>query len=80
MREVIPDEVDHVGDVEEMLAYYHDITDDPGEIMLYAMDAAPDGFADICRDLGATWLIHGVVSTDDTREENLERIRDGPPT
>lgn len=79
MRRVIPDEPAHEDDVREMLTYYHDLTDDPGEIMLYSPAAAPPDFDETCRRLGATWLIHSVLEPDLESEENIERIRRGPP-
>lgn len=79
MRRVIPDEPNHEEDVREMLRYYHDQADDPGEIMLYALDSAPEHFDELCRDLGATWMIHGIADSDADKEANLKRIRQGPP-
>lgn len=79
MRRVIPDDPAHNEEVKEMLTYYHDLTDDAGEIILYSVGDESSGFAELCRDLGATWLIHGAVDPDADHEENLDRIRQGPP-
>lgn len=79
MRRVIPDEPTHEEDVREMLQYYYNHADDPGEIILYALDSAPQNFNELCSDLGATWLIHDAVDQDLGKEENVERIRQGPP-
>lgn len=79
MRRVIPDEPTHEKEVEEMLTYYHNLTDDPGEIMLYAVGDDSSGFVETCRALGATWLIHGITEPTESREENLNRIRQGSP-
>jgi len=80
MREVVPDEPAHEEEVREMLSYYRDLTDDPGEVMMLAGNPTlPPDFDEICRDLGATWLIHNPIDVSVGREENLERIRDGPP-
>lgn len=80
MREVIPDEPSHDEEVREMLEYYHGITDDPGEVvMLVTRPSLPPDFAETCRELGATWLIHSRLDGDLDPDENLERIREGPP-
>lgn len=80
MRDVIPDEPDHESEVREMLDYYQDLTDDPGEVILPATSATlPDDFTETARELGATWLVHGPVDSDDTMEANLDRLREGPP-
>lgn len=79
MRRIIPDEPAHEQEVEEMLTYYQDMADDPGEVMIYSVGDDSSDFTELCRNLGATWLIHGIVGPDLGREENLNRIRQGPP-
>ena len=73
------------GTIEEetraLVEYYGDQTDDPGEILLpIDVPEAPADFADLCRDLGATWLLTSDLLEGDGHEENLDRIHDGPPT
>lgn len=67
-------------ELREMLAFYRDVADDPGEILLPidVPEAGPD-FADVCRELGATWLLTTSLLAPDDHEGNLERIREGPP-
>lgn len=80
MREVIPETPAHEEEVREMLGFYHGLTDDPGEvIMLVTSSDLPEHFTDICRELGATWLIHGEVGSSLDFEANMARIREGPP-
>lgn len=57
-------------ELQDLLAYYHSLADDPGEIFL--PDRADDEYRQICRDLGATWMFSLNVST-------LEELRRGPP-
>lgn len=79
MRAVIPDEPNHEEEIREMLGYYRDHADDPGEIvMLVSRPDLPEEFPDICRELGATWLIHSPLDATLSEAENLDRIRDGP--
>ena len=56
------------------LDYYHEVADDPGEILVPALD--PDdhpAYRDACEAHGVTWLL----STLDTAD--VEAVRDGPP-
>lgn len=80
MRSVIPDEPATEEEVRDMVAYYEDQCEDPGEIILPVdVPAAPPDFAQLCEELGATWLLHNPIQGDATTDENLRRIRDGPP-
>lgn len=66
--------------LEDMITYYREVADDPGEIMLPTdLPGEPDDFVNVCRDLGATWLIQYRLLEADSHEANLERIRAGPP-
>lgn len=79
MQEVIPDEPAHREEIREMLSYYQDLTNDPGEIILLGGGQIVTGeFLEECRDLGMTWLLHHHVEPDDNKEANMERIRAGP--
>lgn len=62
-----------------LLDYYHELTNDPGEIVLPVdSPAVPPDFAGTCRELGATWLLTtGLLEADNA--VNVERIRAGPP-
>lgn len=67
-------------EVRDLIAYYQDQTDTPGEILLpIDVPEAPDDFAETCRDFGATWLLTSHLLDGESHEANLERIRAGPP-
>lgn len=67
-------------EVQDLVSYYRNQTDEPGDILLpIDVPEAPDDFADTCRDLGATWLLTTDLLDGESHEENLERIRAGPP-
>lgn len=57
-------------ELRELLTYYHQLTDDPGEIFL--PDRPDDSYRELCRELGATWLFA-------THIRDLAGIRQGPP-
>ncbi len=68
-------------EVTAMLEYYRSHTDEPGEILLpIDLPEAPEDFPDTCRDLGVTWFLTSNLLDGDSHEENLARIREGPPT
>jgi ABC-type amino acid transport substrate-binding protein len=67
-------------ELREMMAYFDGLTDDPGEVILpIDPPEAPADFAEVCKEVGATWLLTTDLLEDDTHEGNLERIREGPP-
>lgn len=81
MRDVVPAEPSHGTEVREMLSYYHDLTGDPGEVILSTgFPSLPADFIETCRGLGATWIRHGLIDPGLDHETNLQRIREGPPT
>lgn len=62
----------------ELLEYYHDIAEDPGEILLPSVPVDDEAaFLDEMADLGVTW----ALSTDlgEELDEMRASIRDGPP-
>lgn len=64
----------------DVLKYYRGLTDEPGDIVLPVdPPEAPPDFAETCVELGATWLLTTSLLADDDHEQNLERIRAGPP-
>lgn len=68
-------------ELRDMMEYYHSLTDTPGEIILPGDPTdAPDGYAETCAELGATWLLATNRFDPDQSDQNLERIRSGPPT
>lgn len=70
----------HTEEVQSMLEYYHDVTEDPGEILLRVdLPNTPDGFVDLCREFGVTWLLSTPVDGSESFEQNVARISEGPP-
>lgn len=63
-------------EVREMLSYYHEIADDPGDILIPMVPTDDQqSFLELCNDLGVTWLLTtDVVGPDATTE-----LREGPP-
>lgn len=66
--------------VRDIVAYYREHADDPGEIVV-PVDSPemPSDFAAKAAELGATWLLSTSLLEDDDHAANLERIRAGPP-
>lgn len=58
-------------EVRESLAYYDDIADDPGDVLIPELPGE-DVSTEELEDLGVTWQLA-------TRDVDDERIRDGPP-
>ena len=54
-----------------LVAYYHEVADSPGEIVLPRERHDPD-FDALCHELGATWLLTAYVV-------DIDGIRQGPP-
>lgn len=79
-RDLIERQRSHEEEVRAMLEYYHDVTDEPGEILLRVdMPNTPEGFVDLCQELGVTWLLSTPVDDSASVEQNVERISEGPP-
>lgn len=78
IQEAIARQRSNEEEVREMLSYYHDIADNPGEIILPTYHG-PNDFRDVCRELGATWLLSRRLDPTKTRTETLDAIRAGPP-
>jgi alkanesulfonate monooxygenase SsuD/methylene tetrahydromethanopterin reductase-like flavin-dependent oxidoreductase (luciferase family) len=65
--------------VRDIVAYYRDLADEPGEVVVPIDEAEmPPDFAETAAELGATWLLSTHLLDDDGHEQNLERIRAGP--
>ncbi len=63
--------------VRELLAYYRMLSEDPGEVMLLAdPPGASPAYAELCRELGVTWLI--TAKWNGSWAIDLDRIRSGP--
>lgn len=66
-------------EVRELMKYYRDVADEPGEVFLPADPPhRTDGWLNQCEELGATWA---VTRPRESGQWNLtmERVRDGPP-
>lgn len=68
----------HKAEIQALVDYYRNLTDDPGDIVLIDVPSTPPDFIDFCRDLGVTWLL-SLVDASASPTENVERIRHGPP-
>lgn len=80
IQEAVAQQRSHEEEVQEMLEYYRSITDEPGEIALPVdWPNMPPEFIDVCRDFAVTWMLHRSVTASNTRSENLDVIREGPP-
>lgn len=67
-------------ELQEMVAYYRAVADQPGDIFLPVNPSGIDAAAlDRYRELGITWLAMGVFQPDDGHEARIARIRQGPP-
>lgn len=79
IQRAVADQRSNEAEVRDMLDFYRNQTDDPGEIVLpIDMSGLPSDFLDICRDVGATWALSAPVDPDESVEANVERIRKGP--
>lgn len=79
-RGLIEEQRSHDEEVREMLEYYHGVTDDAGEILLRVdLPSTPEGFGELCAELGVTWLLSSPIDDDASPEVNMERLRKGPP-
>lgn len=67
-------------DLNELLAYYGEVTEEPGEVFLYVdAPSLTAGTVESYRELGVTWLASDVISASASAEENLAAVRRGPP-
>jgi hypothetical protein len=67
-------------DLREMVAYYREVADQPGDIFLLVDPSALDSATlDRYRELGITWLAMDVFRPDDGHEARIEQIRQGSP-
>jgi alkanesulfonate monooxygenase SsuD/methylene tetrahydromethanopterin reductase-like flavin-dependent oxidoreductase (luciferase family) len=67
-------------DLQDLITYYRDEADEPGEVFLY-VDGQATTAARVARyrELGVTWLASDVISARRSTADNLEAIRRGPP-
>lgn len=68
-------------EVREMVEYYLDRTDEPGEILLPADPPhGDDNWLSFCRDVGVTWTYTRCLDAEGNWDLSMERVRRGPPT
>lgn len=69
-------------ELREMMGFYHDVADEPGDVLLGADYPETDpAFPDWCAELGVTWLL--TTGNEADREGvriDEELVRAGPPT
>lgn len=64
----------------DMLEYYHEVADQPGEIFLQKdLPNTFDGFRDVCSRYDVTWLLTSTIDVGADYDRYMERIRRGPP-
>ncbi len=70
----------HGEQVGELVDYYLSLTDTPGDIVLLAdpVDAGSE-YTELCKKLGATWLLTTTIGESGTYSLDKQRIQDGPP-
>lgn len=79
IQDAVAQQRSHEEELQEMVEYYRTVADGSGEIVLYESSSTPPDFVDLCRNLGATWILSSSVDGSATPSENVERIREGPP-
>lgn len=64
----------------ELMAYYHDVTDDPGELILdlHPPDASQE-YVDAALELGVTWFLTTHRNEGQLAVLDEEQVRAGPP-
>jgi alkanesulfonate monooxygenase SsuD/methylene tetrahydromethanopterin reductase-like flavin-dependent oxidoreductase (luciferase family) len=67
-------------DLQDLIAYYREVADAPGEVFLY-VDGRTLTAERVARygELGVTWLASSAISAARSTEENLAAVRRGPP-
>lgn len=69
-----------VEEITDIIAYYEDVADEPGDILIpIDVPGAPDDIVERCDSLGVTWTLTTTLLTDEAHATNLDRISDGPP-
>lgn len=67
-----------LAEVRAALDFYHDVADDPGEVVLPSIPGeAPEDYLPTYEELGATWTL--TIDPDDREAEVTARIESGPP-
>jgi alkanesulfonate monooxygenase SsuD/methylene tetrahydromethanopterin reductase-like flavin-dependent oxidoreductase (luciferase family) len=67
-------------DLQDLVTYYRQVADEPGEIFLYVDGAATTvERVDRYRELGVTWLASDMITAQQSLDDNLKAIRRGPP-
>lgn len=79
IQDAVASQRTHEEEVRAMAEYYRETAGGSGEILLRRSASAPPGFVELCRDVGASWMLSSPVGPTDTPDENVDRIRNGPP-
>lgn len=61
------------GELRELMNYYHDVTDEPGEVVLPRQERDNPEFDALAEAVGATWLLTSY-------RMDIDEVRQGPPT
>lgn len=71
-----------IEEIRDCVEYYHSLReDDPGDVFIRLSPDSPrlDELVETCEDIGVTWVLLGDIPPVGSKEENLDRIRAGPP-
>lgn len=80
IQRAVTDQRPAAAEVQAMVEYYRNQTDEPGQIVLpVEMSGLPADFLDVCRDVDATWALSTPVDPSESIDTNIERIHAGPP-
>lgn len=60
------------GELREMMDYYHEVADDPGEVVLPRQKRDDPKYDALAEEVGATWLLTSY-------RMDLDEVREGPP-
>lgn len=60
------------GELRELMAYYHDVAEDPGEVVLPRQKRDDPAYDALAEEVGATWLLTAY-------RMDLDELREGPP-
>ncbi|MCE7734725.1 MAG: LLM class flavin-dependent oxidoreductase [Candidatus Heimdallarchaeota archaeon] len=65
-------------DLREVVDYYKELADLPGEIVVPYYYDLSKGFIDLCQEIDVTWLLSSGLMGKDMN--TMEKIREGPPS
>lgn len=65
--------------VEDLVAYYRSICDEPGDVYLPVPPEQLSAWVDVCERLGVSWMLTRPKEAYGEWELTMDRVRDGPP-